>query len=316
MFIKASMRTDIPSFYSDWFYRRIEEGFVCVRNPYNKDQVTKYILNPEVVDSIIFCTKNPAPMLGQLEKLLPFHPYFHVTITPYGREIESMVPEYSTVLEQVKIISEKLGKERVCWRYDPIFLTETLHLGGKEGYTVKKHISVFEKMAKELSGYVEECIISFVDLYENTKRNLPGIKEVTVEDQIRLAIAFGQIAKKYRIALKSCGEKLDLSAYGVVSIGCLDRGCMEKVVGTTLLHKKEQPNRINCRCMPARDIGDYNTCLNGCSYCYANYDKDTVHTNYKMHNPNSPLLIGELREQDIVKMAKQESYVDGQLRLF
>ncbi len=56
MIIHASMRTDIPAFYSEWFTNRIREGYVRVRNPYDPLQVTEYSLDPEVVDLIVFCS--------------------------------------------------------------------------------------------------------------------------------------------------------------------------------------------------------------------------------------------------------------------
>ncbi|MGN1148253.1 MAG: DUF1848 domain-containing protein [Lachnospiraceae bacterium] len=307
MIISASMRTDIPACYSEWFYNRLREGYVCVRNPYYPEQIVKYRLHPDVVDSIVFCTKNPAPMLTGLSELKPFHPYFFVTITPYSKEIEPGVPPYREVIQNTLELAETLGKGSVAWRYDPIFLTGD--------YTVERHLEAFAEMAGLLQGKVDTCIISFLDLYEKTKRNFPEAAEVTVAQQKSLAEGLGQIGKKYGFSMKACAEKTDLTSYGIASEGCFTQRELEQVLGTTIKEKKEKPERPYCRCLPRNDIGVYNTCMNGCLYCYANYDQSIVRENFLRHNPASPLLTGEIRPGEVVKEAKQESYVDGQLRL-
>lgn len=307
MIISASMRTDIPACYSEWFYNRLQEGYVCARNPYNPKQILKYRIHPDVVDSIVFCTKNPAPMLGRLEELKPFHPYFFVTVTPYGREIEPGVPPWQEVLVGVKVLADKLGRESVAWRYDPIFLTEE--------YTVERHLKSFEGMAEVLQGGVDTCIISFLDLYEKTKRNFPGVSEVPENVQAYMAEKLGQLGKKYGFHLKACAEKNDFTEFGIASEGCFTGQELERLLGTTIREKKEKADRPLCRCLPRNDIGAYNTCTNGCLYCYANYHKNMVQENVARHDPNSPLLIGVIGPDEVVKEAKQESLVDGQLRL-
>ena len=157
MILNTGMRTDIPAFFSDWFFKRIKEGYVYVRNPYFPNKVTKYLLNPNVIDCLVFTTKNPKPMLSRLNELKSFGQYWFVTITPYGKEIESNVPDKKEIIESFKELSKAIGKEKVGWRYDPIFISEK--------YSLSYHIETFEKMASELSGYTEECVISFIDLY-------------------------------------------------------------------------------------------------------------------------------------------------------
>lgn len=165
MIIHTGMRTDIPAFYSEWFLHRIQEGMVCVRNPYNPSQVTKYSLSPEVVDLIAFCTKNPAPMLSHMDALKPYGQYWFVTITPYGRDIEPNVPDKVIVMEHFKQLSDMVGINSVGWRYDPI-LVDPVH-------SVNWHISQFEKMARTLCGYTKTCVISFIDLYKKVQKNFP-----------------------------------------------------------------------------------------------------------------------------------------------
>lgn len=130
MIIQTGMRTDIPAFYSKWFLNRIKDGYVCVRNPYNPKQVTKYSLSPEVVDLIAFCTKNPLPMLPFLDKLKPYGQYWFVTITPYGRDVEPNVPDKETVMEGLKKLSDVVGVDSIGWRYDPIFRIKNILWSG------------------------------------------------------------------------------------------------------------------------------------------------------------------------------------------
>lgn len=308
MIINTGARTDIPAFFSTWFLNRIKEGFVYVRNPYYKEQVTRYKLTPDVVDCLIFCTKNPHPILPRVHELDAFASYWFVTITPYGRDIEPHVPSVNTVVRDFQILSKELGSHRVCWRYDPIFI--------EERYTIEHHIEEFCKIAKELSGYTNECVISFIDLYEKTKRNFPGIREVNTVEQIQLAKGISEIGKQYSISVKTCAEAVDLRQYGVDKSGCITQSVMEKAIGMRLKNMRRKSNRSNCGCcIPNRDIGAYNTCPHGCKYCYANYNKETVRRNMRMHDPKSPLLIGRLSPSDIVHDAVQESYVDGQLSL-
>ena len=185
MILNTGCRTDIPAYYSRWFYNRIKEGYVCTRNPYRKDQVLKYRLDPAVVDILCFCAKNPAPMLPRLAELDHFRQFWFVTLTPYGKEIEPNVPDKRTVLESIRQLSAAVGSKAVGWRYDPIFITEK--------YSVEYHLQAFEKMASVLQNRVNSCVISFLDLYEKTKRNFPAAQAVTEQEQKYLATRFAEI---------------------------------------------------------------------------------------------------------------------------
>ncbi len=157
MIINTGMRTDIPAFYSKWLLNRIKEGFVMVRNPYYKNQVTKYSLNPEVVDCLAFCTKNPHLLIPHLSELDTYKQFWFVTITPYGKDIEPNVPDKKKVISDFKKLSEHLGKNAVAIRYDPILINEK--------FDVDMHIRCFGKLLSELKGYTEDCTISFLDAY-------------------------------------------------------------------------------------------------------------------------------------------------------
>lgn len=307
MILQTGMRTDIPAFYSKWFINRIKEGYVLVRNPYNPSSVTKYILNPDVVDLIAFCTKNPAPMLEHLEILKPYGQYWFVTITPYGKEIEPNVPDKKQIIEDFKTLSKAVGIDSVGWRYDPVFITEK--------YTPDFHFEAFEKMADSLSGYTDTCIISFIDLYKKVIRNFPEARMVNRSERLKIGEAFAEIGKKYGITIKACAEGNELEQFGIDCSGCLTQDVYEKALHTKLIMPKSKGQRDECACFFGNDIGAYDTCKHFCKYCYANTNRKAVIYNSKLHKPDSPFLIGYHQAGDRITEAKQESWIDNQLCL-
>lgn len=308
MIIQTGMRTDIPAFYSEWFCNRLKEGYVCTRNPYHTANVTRYKLAPEVVDLIGFCTKNPAPMLPHMELLRPYGMYWFVTITPYGPEIEPGVPPKGQVMEDFKRLSGIVGIDAIGWRYDPIFVSER--------YTVERHIRDFETMARTLAGYTRTCVISFIDRYEKVKRNFPEIQEVRKEQRLVIGRALLEIADTYGMTVKPCGEGEELAAYGADCRGCMTIETYEKALHARLQVPKKQRVRRECACCLSGDIGQYDTCGHLCRYCYANTSAELVKKNRKNHNPGSPLLVGELKREDVIRDAEQRSWADPQLNLF
>ena len=312
MILNTGLRTDIPGFFSEWFYNRIEDGFVYVRNPYAKNQIYSYRLDPELIDCIIFCTKNPKPMFENLEKIDKFNQYWHITITPYEKEIEPNVPPINDVLESFKYLSKKLGKENVTLRYDPIFINEK--------YTLEKHIESFEYIINSLSGYTTEAIISFIDLYEKTKRNFPQAREVTKDERLKIGKEFARIGNENNIRIKTCVEGTELDKFGIDSSGCMTKEVIERAINKNLNIPKQKARNGECYCLLNNDIGEYNTCDHGCLYCYANSNKRLVKRNLKLHDPKSPILIGEIKEDDIIKEMKQKSLIINdstrQTRLF
>lgn len=300
MIINTGCRTDIPAFYSKWLINRIREGYVLVRNPYNPSNVTKYNLSPDVVDCLAFCTKNPEPMLKYLSELDKYKQYWFVTITPYGKDIEPNVPDKARIIEDFKILSKHIGANAIGWRYDPIFIGN--------GFDVKKHIDAFDNMAKQLKGYTHNCTISFLDLYEKVKRNAPNIKPPTKEEQIEIAKSFSKIGKENDMTIHACCEKTYLEEYGLKCNGCMSQEIIEKAIKTSLNPPKRKNLRDGCNCLMGNDIGAYNTCMHLCKYCYANYNKELVIANKKIHNENSPFLIGGNEEGDKITEAKQKSW--------
>ena len=307
MIIQTGMRTDIPAFYSKWLCNRIKEGFVLVRNPYQPQQVSRYSLDPSVVDLIAFCSKNPAPMFSHMDLLKPYGMYWFVTITPYGKEIEPSVPEYEKVLDTFRRLAEIAGTDSMGWRYDPIFLNDT--------YTAEYHLTKFKQMAAVLEGYTHTCVISFIDLYRKVQRNFPEVQEVSHADRLYLGKHMIEIAASHGMIVYPCGEGQELSVYGADCGGCMTKKTYEKALHTTLAIPKKQPLRKECACFMGNDIGAYNTCLHMCKYCYANYDSRTVQQNYPLHDPTSPFLIGHQMPDDIIHQVEQKSWIDGQMVL-
>lgn len=311
MIISASRRTDIPTYYSEWFYNRINEGFVCVRNPMNIHQVSRISLKPDVVDGIVFWTKNPRPMMARLDEIKDYMYYFQFTVNPYSTDIEQNIPSKSKeIIPAFHELSKKIGSKRVIWRYDPIFFTPK--------YNMEYHVKYFAKLAEMLSGYTDKCIISFLDLYRNTQNNTKGLGllEITKHNMIEIAQRFSEIAHRHKMAIESCSEEIDLSQYGIIHGHCIDCNLFEYLLGCPLDLAKDNNQRLECGCIASIDIGMYNTCKNHCLYCYANYSQNAVEKNYCFHNPNSQLISGEITPEDMIYDRKVLSCKKCQLNLF
>lgn len=309
MIISASRRTDIPTYYSEWFFNRIKAGYVLVRNPMNAHQISKINLSPDVVDGIVFWTKNPIPMLDKLDLLTDYMYYFQFTLNAYNQDVETGVPlKNNIVVPAFQKLSDIIGPDRVVWRYDPIFLNET--------YTAEYHIRYFEKLAKRLAPYTKKCTISFLDFYRNTEKNIAGlsIQKFTPEVQEFLAKNLSEIAYSYGLKMDTCAEGIDLQKFGIDHARCIDDRLFGKLLNCPLKVGKDKNQRLECGCIESLDIGAYNTCRNGCRYCYANYSTKTVCTNVGKHNPESPLLIGEIGPEDKITERKMHSCIENQIQ--
>ena len=307
MIINTGQRTDIPAFYAEWFANRLREGFVCVRNPYDPQQVSRYRLDPSVVDVIGFCTKNPAPMFPYRELLRDYGQYWFVTITPYGRDIEPNVPDKRRLLEDFRTLSDTVGVDAVGWRYDPIFLSDK--------YTAAYHLRAFAQIAAALEGSTKTAVISFIDLYPKVRRNFPEAREVPREQRLALGKEMIQIASAHGMTLKPCAEGDELAPYGADCGGCMRIGDYEKAIGKRLRVPKRKGARAACACYLSCDIGAYNTCQHLCWYCYANADPEMVLSQSRLHDPLSPFLIGNYTDGDRIHDVPQESWIDNQTSL-
>lgn len=302
MILSVSRRTDIPNYYSEWFFNRIREGFLYVRNPMNPHQVSKIGISPEAVDCIVFWTKNPEPMLDRLEELDKYKYYFQFTLTGYGKDIEPNVPhKKEKMLEVFQRLSQQIGRKRVIWRYDPILFNQK--------YTPEYHISAFRQIASALNGYTEKCVISFVDLYAKNRKNMEmlGAYELDRSELTGFAKEIAETAKANGIAAASCAESLDLSAYGIEHNCCIDQKLIEEITGYEIRIKKDKNQRMECGCAESADVGTYNTCRNGCMYCYANYSRENVIRHYREYDPDSPLLCGRIGKEDKITERKVQS---------
>lgn len=291
MILNVSSRTDIIAFYEKWLIKRVEAGFVDVRNPFNLKLVNR--INFSDVDLILFCTKNPIPILNDLNKIkIPY--LFQITITPYKRDIEPNVPSKKEVIEAVKKISQTIGKENVSVRYDPIFLSEK--------YNIDYHIKAFKKLCMLLNGYIETIIVSFLDEYKNVlkNKNVLQYRKFTEEDYKIIGKNFSKIAKLNNMKVQTCFEDRNLTEYGFTKGECLSHELAYRLTGKKYKIWKAR----KCNCVEMVDIGVYNSCKHFCKYCYANYDEKIVNNNFKNHDVNSSLLIGNLEMDDIIKTRK------------
>lgn len=294
MILNVSSRTDIVGFYSEWFINRYKEGFIDVRNPFYPKMISRIYFSD--VDLILFCTKNPKPIIKYLN-IIDKPIMFHITLTPYKLDIEPNVPNKVDIIESIKEISNIIGIDNIRLRYDPIFISEK--------YNIEYHIKAFNKLCTLLNGYVKTIIISFIDDYKNVRKNEKKLnyKKFSDDDYRDIGINFSQIAKTNGMVVHTCFEERDLTEFGFVKEDCLSRELAFKITGKKY-QKWSARKEGKCNCAKMVDIGVYNSCKHFCKYCYANYDEKQVNSNYKNHNPKSTLLIGDLNSDDIIKVRK------------
>lgn len=307
MIISASRRTDIPAFYSEWFFRRLNEGCVLIPNPRNPRRLGRVNLSPDNVDCIVFWSKNPRPMIDRWEQLdamgYPF--YVQFTLTPYGKDIERNLPSKEQLIRDFIQLSEKIGAQRLVWRYDPIFIDKD--------HPVSWHIEQFSRMCHELQSHTCRCIISFMDVYRN---NRTRFHNMTQEEMRQVALGLSQVAKRYRLPLFTCAEEIDLSAYDIQHASCVDRGLIGQIAGCPIDAKKDAGQRASCGCIASVDIGAYDTCGNGCAYCYATFSQSRVLQRMATHDPAAPMLTGWPTGDETITDRTAPSQKISQLSLF
>ena len=291
MILSVSNRTDIVAFYSEWFMNRYNSGYVDVRNPFNPKLVNRIYFDN--VDLIVFCTKNPLPILDKI-KFIDKKILFQVTITPYNKDIEPDVISKKEIIKAIKELSDIIGIDNLYIRYDPIFLSNK--------YDINYHIKAFGKLCSLLNGYTKKIIVSFIDQYKNVKNNMNtlNIREFTEEDYKLIEENFSKIAKKNNMIVQTCFENRNLCEYGFTKGECLSHELAYKITGKSYKNWTARKERL-CNCVEMVDIGVYNSCKHFCKYCYANYDEKKVINNYSNHNPNSSLLVGNIESDDIIK---------------
>ncbi len=307
MIISVSRRTDIPAYFPQWFIKRVEEGFVYVRNPFSYHQVSKVLLGSGDVDCFVFWTKDPLNLIDHLKEIKNYSYYFQFTVTPYGKDIEPGIRDKSNIIKTFKELSLLIGKEKVVWRYDPVIFTEKMD--------IEYHIHEFEWLMDEIGAYCAKLVISFFDSYKGIEKRTSGNKIINIsEKDIKvLARSFSKKAGKIGLKLETCAEKIDLSEFGIEHTSCVDAKIISRITGKNFNTLKDNNQREFCGCIPSIDIGSYDSCPAGCIYCYANHSEKKLRCNISRHSYSSPLLIGEVLAED--KIYEKTQLKNRQTRL-
>ena len=294
MIVSVSRRTDIPAFYAEWFLNRVREGFVLVRRPFRPRQIERISLAPMDVDALVFWTRNADPLIPHLDELdsRGYRYYFQYTVVHYPKSLEKSPISLSQKIERFRKLSERIGPERIIWRYDPVILT----ILTDQQY----HRRCFEEIANGLRGFTHRCMISFLDVYRKTKQKmaeLSGEEAMTLIDLHRheekareLSRLFSESGREHALELFTCAEPFDLEDLGIRHGKCVDDELIGRLCGLNLSLPKDRGQRRLCHCVESKDIGTYDTCPHGCVYCYANTSDELVRRNFQKHDPYAPML--------------------------
>ena len=319
LIVSASRSTDIPAFYADWFFHRLENGYSAWKNPFNG---VKSYVSYENTRFIVFWSKNPRPLLPYLHILKErnIKCYIQYTLNDYEREKLEKVPSLASRIDTFKLLVEQLGKGAVIWRFDPMILTDDI--------SVDDLLQKVQNIGDQLKDYTEKLVFSYADItmYRKVKHNLEasGIPyhewEIEQMEEIADKLSIMNRERGWNFQLATCGEKIDISKYGILRNRCIDGDLITRLawcdkelmdfmkvkienINSTLFlpeeaillpnghffvskHKKDQGQRPFCECMASKDIGEYNTCLHLCEYCYANATKELALRNWKQHQEN------------------------------
>ena len=272
MIISASRRTDIPAFYAEWFINRIRAGYCTVPNPFNRKQIAHVSLDPEDVEAIVFWTRYPRPLMAHLAELdrRGYHYYLQYTLMDYPRAIDARTPPLSTSLNIFRSLADRIGPQRMIWRYDPIVFSK---LTG-----ARFHQETYERIARLLRGYTHRSVISIVDVYRKASRRLREMNKKGIDLVVYdgapserftwLMRDLARIAQENDMEITSCAEEIDLQPYGIRPGKCVDDEFIARVFDIEVTHNKDPRQREACGCVVSKDIGIYDTCLFGCRYCY------------------------------------------------
>ena len=285
MIISASRRTDIPAYYSDWFFNRLAAGFVKVANPFNPRQVREVSLRPQDVDCFVFWSKNSAPLLQRIGALQAYKFYFQFTLNPYDQDVEPGLPEKSELLKTFSVLAQAVGAARVVWRYDPIVVTPK--------YDIAWHKRSFATYCHALAGKTRRVVISFVDAYRGAAAGLREFGAVSFTEEMlgEIAGSFAETATEFGLSIESCCEPVDLRCFNIQPGRCIDDRIIAELTGRNLELPRDRNQRPGCGCVASVDIGAYSTCPAGCRYCYANKGVARVVANCRRHDPSSPFLL-------------------------
>ena len=306
MILSASRRTDIPAQYLPWLCSRLREGYALVRNPMAPHRISRVNLTRDVLDAMVLWSKNPLPLLERMDDLRGIPYYLQFTLTPYGRDIEPGLPDKRLLLKGFAELAHALGPERMVWRYDPILLNAQ--------WTKDVHFSAFAAMAKHLAGCTDTCVVSFLDHYRCMQAACAPLQLQTPcpEEMQEMFLRLSVLAKDHGIRLCTCCEDIP----GAPRSACIDKARLERITGCRLSLAPDKNQRPSCGCCESIDIGAYDTCANGCLYCYATHSHSALQRNLAAHDPSSPLLFGSLNAQDVITERRASSCKMQQLSLF
>lgn len=300
MIISASRRTDIPAFHSEWMMNRLRAGYTLVRNPVSRNVVYKVDLSRDNVDCIVFITKDPGPMVPHMREIgkMGHMTLFQVTLTPYHKDIEPGVRFKADISDSCIELSERIGRDRMVWRYDPVILNRNI--------SMDYHRRKFEMLCKEASKWTDRCIFSFVDIYGKLIRLEESgiIRRIRPAEKMEFVRMASETAGDYGISLSCCCEEGDYSSFGVEPRGCIDRETMKML--NIPYETQDIPVRDRCRCVKSIDIGEYDTCGHGCVYCYAGHRDDPLGRR-RLYSPDSELLWGAVMPRDRIVDLKGRS---------
>jgi DNA repair photolyase len=290
LIISASRRTDIPAFYSEWFMNRIRAGSAKVHHPFSRKEILAS-LKPEDVVAIVFWTKDFEPMLRHLDELEArgFNYLVHYTITGLGKNFEPRVPAPERSVEIFRKLSERLGPDRLLWRFDPIIFTEKI---GEE-----ETVARFKKLLENISGRAMRVYFSFAEMYARVRRQIK-IYENERKDRVlgpepavkqRVSQTLAGLARAKGLGLYACCQP-ELAGSGADQASCIDAPLIAKLTGKNFEHKPS-PTRKSCGCYYSLDLGAYDTCPHLCWYCYANSHPLLVKKRSSAHRPEQEFLV-------------------------
>jgi hypothetical protein len=293
MVISASRRTDIPAFYAEWFMHRIRAGYCAVPNPFNPKQVSRVSLQPQEVDVIVFWTRNPRPLFPHLSELdeRGFRYYFQFTLMDNPRLIDRKSPAVDQALRTFRELAEKIGPDKVIWRYDPVLFTSVT--------PAEFHLAKYSEIAASLGAFTKRSVISLADDYPKIRPRLQELSRQGIKIQSagrkeleRFVRGLVRISAENGMEIVSCAEEIDLQPYGVKPGKCVDDAYIKQVFGINVTHAKDPSQRKACGCITSKDIGAYDSCLFECQYCYATSSFARAKRRHEEHDPLSPSLMG------------------------
>jgi len=275
---------------------RIRAGWCAVPNPMNMKQVSRVSLDPQEVDSIVFWSKNPAPMLPHLDELdrRGFRYYFQFSLNDYPGELEPNVPGVAERVETFLNLSRHVGPLCVVWRYDPIIISNMTPM--------EFHRERFSRIAQELRGATHRVMVSIVDFYQKTDRRLSQLERVgflfdrkagSSADMVSLLKDLAATAKRQDMEIFACAEDRDFSELAITPGRCIDESLLNRVWALNLRYRKDPAQRRFCLCMVSKDIGINDTCIHGCPYCYSTRNHALAERRYQEHDPQSPSMWGD-----------------------